>query len=204
MFSMLRYRSTWGEPAGIFRREHLATLFGQQRRIAVDAERVGELHEPMVSLRLAVAESVAAVDPVGKSEQAARFQQPDRFGHQPPLVDHIAPGVFAPDEIRGGIGQTRIAGVGQREVDPLAQPFRFAAAASALDDGRRGIHPLHPRHVAEADEKAHPGAEQQQRSMPLMPAPMPAFSASSIDERKPPTWTCWPITSSHSSPSGPP
>ncbi len=37
----------------------------------------------------------------------------------------------------------------------------------------------------------------------VIPGPTPALSARSIDDWKPPMWICWPITSSHNSPSGP-
>jgi len=49
-----------------------------------------------------------------------------------------------------------------------------------------------------------PAPLQQQRSTPCIPRPIPARSARSIDERKPPMWICWPITSSQSWPSAPP
>ena len=64
MFSMFEIEVDAGrESAGVFGRQHLAAVLGQQRGVAVEVEDVGELHEPQVAVRLAVGQGRLGLRP---------------------------------------------------------------------------------------------------------------------------------------------
>ena len=156
-------------------RKDFAAVGGQQGGVAFEVENVGELHELQKPFRFLLGQSGGPFDPIGKGDDSARLDQPHRFGDELRLIDHVAPGVFAPDEIGLGVGQAGVAGVAEREADPAVESFGFAAAAAALDDGFGGIDAVHFGDISEADEKPHARPVAAAKiDAATCPAPMPA------------------------------
>ena len=144
-----------------------------------------------------------ALDPVGQRDGAARLDQPRGLGHQPRLIDHVAPGVFAPDEVGRGGREAGGAGVGQHEADSLGQSFGFIAAAAHGEDRFRGVDPDHSLDIAEPHQEPHPGPGAAAKVHAGHTGADFARAARSSDERSPPMWICCPMISSHNCPSAP-
>ena len=105
-------------------------------------------------MRLGVRESFA-LHPVGEGDRAAGLHDAGGFGDEGGLVDDVAPGVLAPDEIGGGGRKAGGAGVGEDAFDAVRGAFGFAAGAAVGDGARRGVDAAHRGGAAEADEEAH-------------------------------------------------
>ncbi len=147
-----------GEAARILRAFHAqARVFEKLRIFRAGGER-REFHEAQKALRFGVVHGHVARDPIGERNRAAGPDEPHGLADEARFVGDIAPGVLPPHEIRAGVIESCLAGVGKDKLNLCGASVVVRALPADVEDLGGGVDAGHVGDSAEPQQKPHPRA----------------------------------------------